>query len=38
VKITQPAPAGAARRAIGRIADLAVCEGEPVVLRVLAGE
>jgi homoserine dehydrogenase len=38
VIITHPAPEGAARRAIGRIADLAVCEGEPVVLRVLAGE
>ncbi len=35
VIVTHPAPEGAARRAIARIAELAFCEGEPVVLRVL---
>lgn len=36
VIVTHPAPEGASRRAISRIADLAVCDGPPVLLRVLA--
>lgn len=36
VIVTHPAREGAARQAIGRISDLDVCEGTPVVLRVLS--
>ena len=36
VIVTHPAAVGASHRAIRRIAELDVCEGEPVVLRVLA--
>ena len=36
VIVTHPAREGAARQAIQRIADLDVCEGTPVVLRVLS--
>lgn len=36
VIVTHPAREGAARHAIQRIADLDVCEGTPVVLRVLS--
>ena len=36
VIVTHPAREGAARHAIARIADLPVCEGTPVVLRVLS--
>ncbi len=38
VIVTHPAPEGASRRAIERIAGLAVCEGPPVLLRVLAAQ
>ena len=36
VIVTHPAREGSARHAIARIADLDVCEGTPVVLRVLS--
>ncbi len=36
VIVTHPASEGAARRAIATIAGLDICEGDPVVLRVLA--
>jgi len=35
VIVTHPAREGSARAAVARISDLAVCEGEPVILRVL---